>query len=631
MLFRNAKEAMLKRLNSLPLRSLARWFPFFPFGNSGRWSLLASVVGLVVGVACVALEAATQTVGHFGLAVLAGFPYQLAVGEHAYFEPVSAPFSPAIVIAVMVLGGLVSGVLVYRFAPEAAGAGTDAATHAFHNRRGAIDGRVVWVKTIASAVTLGSGGSGGREGPIAQIGAGIGSWIGGRLKLSSRDRRILLAAGMGAGVGAMFRAPLAGAIFASEILYSDSDLEADVIVPAAIASIIAYSVYAQSLAAEVRYVPVFGGELGHSLTTPLELISYAILAALLLVLAAAYVRLFHFSQDLFERSWLPSYLRPAIGAGGAGLVGIGFFLVAGGEMELLGVLGTGYGTLQQALSGESGLAAGTLVLLALVKMLTTSLSIGSGGSGGVFGPSMVIGGCAGAAFGHTIGHFFPALAPEPGACAVVGMAGFFSGVARAPVSTIIMIRELTGDFGLIVPTMLVSTLTFICTSRMKLYRQQLPNRIDSPAHRGDFLVDVLEGLRVNDVYRKDLRVIKVHEGTMLDDIVHQLAQTTQHYFPVVDNEGNMVGIFSDDDVRAYLYDEILWNLANARDVMTAPFVQVSPQDDLNTALQRFTALNLDELPVIDDEHPGRLLGFLRRKETIAAYNRRILEHRRDDE
>lgn len=617
--------------STLDRLSPAKWVRSVSLGNAGRWSLLAALVGLIVGVACVALEAATQAVGHFTLAKLAGFPYQLAIGEHAYFEWDAEGLSPLMVIAVMGAGGLVSGLLVYRLAPEAAGAGTDAATNAFHNRRGEMGRRVVWVKTLASAVTLGTGGSGGREGPIAQIGAGIGSWIASRMGLSSRDRRMLLAAGMGAGVGAMFRAPLAGAIFAAEILYSDSDLEADVIVPSAIASIIAYSVYSQSLAAEVRYVPIFGGGLGHTLGSPLELFGYAALAGALLFLAFGYVRLFHASQSFFERLPLPRPFRPAIGAAVAGVFGIALFVVAGGQADTLGVLGTGYGTLQRALTGESSLAVGMLLAVALVKMLTTSLTIGSGGSGGVFGPSMVIGGCAGGAFGVAVERFVPALAPDPSAYAVVGMAGFFSGVARSPISTIIMIRELTGDFGLIVPTMLVSTLMFLGTSRLKLYRSQRSTRLDSPAHRGDFLVDVLEGLQVDDVYRRDRAVMKIHEGATLDEIVHRLARTTQHYFPVVDDDGQMVGIFSDDDVRSYLYDQTLWNLAIARDVMTSPFVQVSPGDDLNTALQRFTALNLDELPVIDKSDPGRLLGFLRRKETIAAYNRRILEHRREAE
>lgn len=598
-----------------------------PIGNLGRWSALAVLVGLVVGVACIALEVLTQTVRYLTLAGLAGFPFQAAVGEHRYFDAPETLFSPLRVIAVMMLGGLVSGWLAYRFAPEAAGAGTDAAADAFHNHKGVIHGRVPLIKTLASAVTLGTGGSGGREGPIAQIGAGIGSWVGGRLHLTSRDRRILLATGMGAGVGAMFRAPLAGAIFAAEILYSDADMEADVVVPAAIAAIVAYSLYSQSLAPEVRFVPIFGDELSHVLSSPLELLPYVLLGALLLVLGALYVNLFHFTQGIFERSSILPHLRPAVGAGLAGVVGISFYLLFGSQPDLLGVLGTGYGTLQRALVGETTLPLTLVAGVAVVKMITTSLTIGSGGSGGVFGPSMVIGGCAGSAFGHAVHALVPGLAPNPEAYAVVGMAGFFSGVARAPISTIIMIRELTGDFGLVVPTMLVSTLTFIASTRWGLYRKQCPNRIDSPAHRGDFLVDVLEGLCVEDVYRKGEPFMTVYEGSTLDDIVHRLSRTNQHYFPVVDGSGNMIGIFSDDDVRTYLFDQTLWRLANAGDVMTTSFVRISPDDDLNTALQHFTALNLDELPVIDPQQPGKLLGFLRRKDVISAYNRQIIKHR----
>jgi len=246
---------------------------------------------------------------------------------------------------------------------------------------------------------------------------------------------------------------------------------------------------------------------------------------------------------------------------------------------------------------------------------------------------MVIGGCVGAAFGYMVQAVAPELAPHPEAFAVVGMAGFFSGVARAPISTIIMVRAMTGDFGLLVPTMLVSTLTFAASGRWNLYQKQVPTRLDSPAHRGDFLVDVLEGVLVEDVYEKQRRLVMISEAATLDEIVHKLATTNQHYFPVVDQEGRMVGIFSDDDVRAYLYDQTLWKLANARDVMISNFVRVTPQDDLNTALQSFTALNLDELPVMDPQDRGKLLGMLRRKETIAAYNQRIVAHRseRDEE
>ena len=211
------------------------------------------------------------------------------------------------------------------------------------------------------------------------------------------------------------------------------------------------------------------------------------------------------------------------------------------------------------------------------------------------------------------------------------MAGFFAGAAHAPISTIIMVSEMTGDYKLLLPTMWVSTLCFLLCRRWTLYEKQVPTRLESPAHKGDFIVDVLEGNLVKDVFQKHANIRRVPESTSLDDIVHILAETHQHYFPVVDDQGKMVGIFSDDDVRAYLFDETIWRLADAQDVMTTNVVSVSPDDDLNTALRHFTALNLDELPVLDSGNPGELLGMLTRRETIAFYNRRVMEHKQATE
>ncbi|MCA8994613.1 MAG: chloride channel protein [Planctomycetaceae bacterium] len=550
-------------------------------------------------------------------------------------------FSPWLLIAVMTGGGLISGALVYTFAPEAEGHGTDAAIDAFHNKRGIINWRVPIVKTLASAITLGTCGSGGREGPIAQIGASFGSYLGSVLNLSARDRRILLAAGMGAGVGAVFRAPLAGALFAAEILYSDSEFEAEVFVPAATASIIGYSVFRLWLPESIRHEPLFGFPSTPFLTgSPLELIPYAVLAVILVAVGAFYIKTFYGVHKLFEKVPTPKMFRPAIGAALAGLIGIGLYYGFAEDRQLLAVLSTGYGVLQKAVTSPGSIAVGPdgspllaqciliLFTVSLVKIITTSLTISSGGSGGVFGPSMVIGGCVGGAVGLFFNHFFPHIVPRPEAFAIVGMAGFFSGCAHAPFSTIIMVSEMTGGYGLLLPTMWVSTITFVLGRPWKLYIKQVRNRLESPAHRGDFLVDVLEGMRVADVYDKSVNYKLIPESTSLEDIVHILAETKQHYFPVVDTQNHVIGIFSADDVRSYLYDPTLWKLANARDVMNGRIVAVTPEDDLNTAIRCFTAIAIDELPVVDATDRGVLLGTLRHKETIAAYNRRLMEFKK---
>lgn len=602
----------------------------FRFGKSlsellnGRWLALSVVVGLLAGSAAIVFQVCTEAVGHYLLTALSGFSPGGADGEYHLFESHDAELSLIALLGVLTLGGILSGFFVYRFAPEAEGHGTDGAIDAFHNKRGDLSLRIAVIKTIASALTLGTGGSGGREGPIAQIGASVGSCVGQFLKLSARDRRILLATGMGAGVGAVFRAPLAGALFAGEILYRDADIESDVIVPSAIASIVAYSVYGLFLPEHLCFGHVFGELPEFQMLSIAELLPYTTLALALVAVGFLYTRCFREVHRLFARLPGPRMIRPAIGAAMAGVVAIGLYYLHSGNEQSLAVLSTGYGLLQTALQSPSDVTLTILVSVAGLKILTTSLTISSGGSGGVFGPSMVIGGCIGVAVGQITAMYWPHDI-HPGAFGIVGMAGFFAGCAHAPISTIIMVSEMTGSYQLLLPAMWVSTLCFLMSQRWTLYDRQVPSRLESPAHRGDFLIDVLEGMKVESVYRRDRRIETVPEAMPLASIVKLLSRTHQHYFPVVDDDGHMVGIFSTDDVRRYLYDETIWQLADAADVMTSPFLSVDPDDDLNVAIRKFTSLNLDELPVISRSSPGTLLGMLRRKETIGAYNRRLLE------
>jgi CIC family chloride channel protein len=191
-----------------------------------------------------------------------------------------------------------------------------------------------------------------------------------------------------------------------------------------------------------------------------------------------------------------------------------------------------------------------------------------------------------------------------------------------------MVSEMTGDYKLLLPSLWVSTWCFLLCRRWKLYQKQVPSRLDSPAHRGDFIIDVLEGLHVRDVSRSERPIVRVAEGMPLPKILRLVAKTRQQYFPVVDGDDRMVGIFSADDVRAFVFDDALWQLTVARDVMTSQVVSVTPDDDLNTVLTKFTSRNLDELPIVDPKDRSQFLGMLRRKDTIALYNRRILEQKK---
>ena len=598
--------------------------------TTGKWFALSALVGAVSGLGAIAFQLLLQLVMRLALAGIAGYEPAEPLGEASWFRPTMGDLSLWKLVLVMMGGGLISGWIVYTFAPEAEGHGTDAAIDAFHNKRGHIRPRIPLVKMLASAITLGTGGSGGREGPIAQIGAGFGSLLASRLKLSARDRRILLAAGMGAGVGAIFRAPLAGALFAAEILYREAEFEADVIIPAAIASIIAYSVYALSLPARLMFTPLFGSGLQFTIGSLGELVPLTLLAVVLVAAGVIYIKVFYGTAKLFRKAPVLPHLRPLIGAGLAALLGIALY-GALDDPTALAVLATGYGAVQKALDPAVEMGIWLPVLIALGKIVTTSLTIGSGGSGGVFGPSMVIGGCLGAAVGEGLHSLWPEAVSQPKAYVIIGMAGFFSGCAHAPISTLIMVTEMTGDYKLLIPAMWVCTICFILGRRWSLYEKQVPTRLESPAHRGDFIVDVLEGIRVDEVFRPGRPLRLIPESATLDHILHTMAQTSQNYFPVVDSEERLIGIFSTNDVRAFTYDEAMWNVAIARDIMVADVLSVRPGDDLNTALRRFTQRNIDELPVLDPEDSGKLLGMLRRKDVIAFYNQRLAAQKSDRE
>ena len=595
---------------------------FFHSPFTGKWFFLSLIVGITAGIGAIVFDVAGQCVARFALGGLAGYSPAGAKGEFHLFHMAAENINFPALLGVLVVGGLLSGWLVYTFAPDAEGHGTDGAIEAFHRKRGNISFKVAMIKTLASAITLGTAGSGGREGPIAQIGAALGSVLGQKMGLSARDRRIMLAAGMGAGVGAIFRAPLAGAIFAGEIMYRDADLESEVIVPTAISSIIAYSLYGLFLPSDMTFSHVFGKLPAYKMFSLAELLPYGLMSLILALVGICYIKVFYGVHDVFKRVPGPRHLKPAIGAFLTGCVAIGLFYACSQNRSSLAVLGTGYGVLQTALESPEKLTITMLLTVGLVKILTTSLTISSGGSGGVFGPSMVIGGCVGVATGKVVQSlwWYPI---SPGAFGIVAMAGFFAGIARAPISTIIMVSEMTGSYQLLLPTMWVSTLCFLLCSGTTLYKKQVPSRLESPAHRGDFMIDVLEGIKVKDAMKTDRTLEHVPEAMPLAEIVKLLSRTHQHYFPVLDDTGRMVGIFSADDVRSYIYDETIWQLADAADVMTTNFISVRPDDDLNVAMRKFTALNLDELPVMDPNNSGKLLGMLRRKETIGAYNRQL--------
>jgi len=479
----------------------------------------------------------------------------------------------------------------------------------YHFKGGEVRARVPLIKAISSAITIGTGGSGGREGPIAQIGAGFGSILGKALNLSTYERRILMASGMAAGIGAIFHAPLAGALFAAEVLYKEMDMEYEVIVPSIISSVIAYAIFATKFG----WNPLFETP-GFVFENPVQLLPYFILALVVAGSAALFVQIFYGVRDAFVKIPIPNFLKPALGGLLAGVVG--YFLSD--------ALGTGYGVVQRAFEGR--VAVPILVAIALAKMLTTSFSIASGGSGGVFGPSVVIGGALGGAVGLVMQQLFPGMGIDPGAFAVVGMAGFFAGAANTPISTVIMVSEMTGNYHLLVPSMWVCIIAYLLVRRSSMYEKQLGTRMDAPAHIGEMMGSVLKRLTVTDalVNGDENPIITVKESTTLRDLLDSFAGSNQRCFPVVDDDQNLIGVVDGSDLRRTITEAgVVDQLIIAKELAENPPTLTS-NEDLQSAVHKMVTSRYDELVVVDENDTQKVVGILSRGDLVAAYDRQFL-------
>jgi CIC family chloride channel protein len=610
-----------------------RWLPEFwelsrrRLRPQARVLGLSLVIGVISGVGAVVFFAACQLVVHGTLDAVVGYHPRAPGGEPQLFAETARAFNPWLLLLVPALGGLVSGLLVFTIAPEAEGHGTDAAIAAYHFHQGHIRLRVPLVKIVASAITIGTGGSGGREGPIAQIGAGFGSFLGGLLHLRPAERRVLMAAGMGAGIAAIFRAPLAGALFAAEVLYRSPDFESEVIIPACLSSVVAYCTFGLVFGWSPLFTlpPAVLNAL--SFDNPLQLASYTLLGLFMVVLALFYTRSFYGLSHLFLQLPLRNHFKPAIGAFLSAVVGV-ILLAVLQDQRVLSVLSFGYGILQEGLTRPPALEASfafavVLLAVALGKIVTTGLTIGSGGSGGVFGPSMVIGGCGGGALGILLHRLWPALAPHPGSFVIVGMAGFFAAAAKTPFSTLVIVSELTGNYNLLLPTLWVCALAFLLSDEQSIYHSQVESRSRSPAHQGDYVREVLTGLRVERFLKPGETFPSVRPGDRLPDVLARLSDTSYLALPVLDEHGRLLGMVSLEEVHLASQSAHLGSFVVAADLMRADVTPLRTEDRLDRALELFVENNLLALPVVDGMPEGRVVGLVRRNDVSATYLRYV--------
>jgi CIC family chloride channel protein len=568
-----------------------------------RWPILSIVVGIFAGSGAIFFEVLLKYTLHFVLNLPTGYLEPIKGAELLLIES-QASTRTWLFLLIPTLGGLAAGLLVFLLAPEAEGHGTDAMIEAFHHAGGFIRKRVPPIKVLASAITIGSGGSAGKEGPIAQIGAGLGSILASWMRLSARDRRILVLAGAAGGIGAIFHAPLGAALFAPEVLYRETEFEFEAIMPCIVASIVASSVFDQYSGRATLFFP------GPVNFEPRELLAYLLFGGVCALVGYVYIKVFYGSRDwFFHPLKIPRIFKPALG---------GLLL---GLIAFLGppILDGGYGWIQVAMEGK--ILWKTMLALAFLKIIATSCTISSGGSGGVFGPSVFIGAMLGGAFGF-LGHSLaPAWVINPKSFVLVGIGGFFAGVAKVPVASIIMACEMCASYTLLVPLMLVSAICYLFLGKTSLYEKQLVTRLVSPAHLGEFARGLLEKAQVQEAILAR-KVVTIPEAMPFGELIKVVTDSPESYFPVINDQGKMTGILSINDIREVLFEETLANVIIAKDVATPSVVRTFMDESLQDALDKMALINVNELPVVWEEDPDEIVGMIAKRDIISYYHER---------
>ena len=552
---------------------------------------LALLIGCLAGLGAVFFRFLIQVV------------QRLAWGDGAYRLDLVAALPAWRVIVLPALGGLIVGPIVYFLAREAKGHGVPEVMEAVALRSGAIRPRLVVIKTLASAVTIGTGGSVGREGPIVQIGSAIGSTLGRLLKVSGRRLRTLVGCGAAAGIAATFNAPIAGALFAVEIILSDFAVTQ--FSPIVISSVIATVVSRHFLGD----VPAFVVP-SYSLESPVELIAYALLGVAAAVVGVAFMRTLYKLEDVFEALPIPPWLVTPLGGLGVGAMGLAF----------PAVLGVGYEAIEQALLGE--LALKVALVLVAIKILATALTLGSGASGGIFAPSLFMGAMTGLALGSGVHQLLPAASGLPGAYAVVGMGAVVAATTRAPITAIIILFELTSDYELIVPLMISCILATLISSRLQresIYTEKLVRRGVNLSQGQE--ISVLRSIRVGDVMRETL--VRLARDEPLGRVMNQVVESAETHYYVVDQEQHLLGVINLPELRSLAQrrgDEA--SPAVAAD-LAQPIAGVTPEQTLETMMQIFGGKNREEFPVVDTD--AKLVGVITRQHVMDAYNRELMK------
>ncbi len=564
-------------------------------GEQPTLIIMAFIVGVLAGGANVAFRT-TMDLAH--KLVFMGGSRLFHIAEGGMYKA----FLPLLPMA----GALLLIPLSLLFPGEVNGYGFPRFLEVVNIRGGVIKVRNIIIKILAPALTIGCGGSAGVEGPIAIIGGATGSAIGQDFRVSENRMKLLIAAGAAGGIAATFDAPIAGIMFAVEIvLLGNYELSSFslIVISSGIATMISRGYYGANPAFPVPK---------YNLRSPLEIPFYIVFGILIGFLAVFYIKFFHKIKESFDNFRLNPQLKPVLGAFIVGSIGI--FLPQ--------VMGNGYEFVDSALAGKIMLP--TIALLVFFKILATSVTLGSGGAGGIFAPALFIGAMAGGSFGYCVHHLFPAWTASPQAYATVGIGAFLAAATHAPLTGIFLLFEMTGNYQIIIPLMFATIIGTLVAKRV--YAESIDTvELTKRGIRihGGREVAVMSRIKVGDVMDPDF--VTVSKDTLLKDLIDMMIRRDRFYIPVTDDTGNMVGIVSGQDVRPALFEEKVKLVVRAGEIATEKVIVLEAGDDLNTAINAFSRKDIEEIPIVAESNPRKVVAMIKRKDVIDAYNREVLK------
>jgi len=568
-------------------------FRLLKTNEHGIMAVLAVFVGLAGGF------------GAVGFRYLINFFQSLAYGSDGNLLDLVQSIPWYLRVSIPALGGLVVGPLVYFWAREAKGHGVPEVMEAVALKSGHIRKRLVIIKSLASAICIGTGGSVGREGPIVQIGSAIGSTIGQMLKISADRMRTLVGCGAAAGIAATFNAPIAGSMFALEIILGDFGIAT--FSPIVIASVTATAVSRHFLGdAPAFIVPAY------ELISAWEFPLYVLLGLLCAVVAVTFTKTLYRVEDFFDWLKFPEYLKAVIGGIILGVISLLFPQI----------LGVGYGAIDLTL-GQS-YAWWLLLVLLVCKIFATSITIGSGGSGGIFAPSLFMGAMAGGFFGTAVHNFLPSMTASPGAYSIVGMGAVVSATTHGPLTAILMLFEMTGDYKIILPLMITCIISSIAGRQLfkeSIYTLKLVRRGINLEEGKE--VNVLKSIIVSEVMNTEVETIT--EALSLEKLAETIFKSKYNSFPVISDGNKLTGILSFFDYNEAIFDENLKGLVVAKDIATSDVVTITTDDNLYNALEKITFKDFSILPVVSTDDSTKLMGVLTRRDIMGAYNKAVIK------